>query len=395
MVKNIFAQFIFLVIILLPTRAQQSSSGVICGADRITMYKPAMKNKVVALVANHTSMVNGVNLLDTLLKIGAKVGKIFCPEHGFRGNGNAGEYIKNSRDVKTGIPIISLYGKKKKPTVEDLKGIDVVIYDLQDVGVRYYTYISTLTYVMQACAENFIPLFILDRPNPNGFYVDGPVLQMKYKSFVGMHPIPLVYGMTVGEFANMVNEEGWLGTNEKCSIGVIPCKNYTHKTLYELPVHPSPNLQDMRAVYLYPSLGLFEGTVVNVGRGTEFPFEVYGNPWMQNCTFTYTPNPIPDVCTDPQHKGLLCNGVDLRDVSIDELTQKPKLNISYLISAYQNIPNKKVFFNSFFENLCGVKDLRQQITDSIPEEQIRESWKADLDSFKIIRKKYLLYPDFE
>jgi uncharacterized protein YbbC (DUF1343 family) len=395
MVKNIFAQFIFLVIVLLPTRAQQGSSGVICGADRITMYKPAMKNKVVALVANHTSMVNGVNLLDTLLKIGTKVGKVFCPEHGFRGSGNAGEYIKNSRDVKTGIPIISLYGKKKKPTAEDLKGIDVVVYDLQDVGVRYYTYISTLTYVMQACAENFIPLFILDRPNPNGFYVDGPVLQMKYKSFVGMHPIPLVYGMTVGEFANMVNEEGWLGTKEKCSIGVITCKNYTHKTLYELPVHPSPNLQDMRSVYLYPSLGLFEGTVVNVGRGTEFPFEVYGNPWMQNCTFTYTPNPIPGVCTDPQHKGLLCNGVDLRDVSIDELTQNPKLNISYLISAYKNIPNKKVFFNSFFENLCGVKDLRQQITDSIPEEQIRESWKADLDSFKIIRKKYLLYPDFE
>lgn len=386
---------IFLIIPISFILGQQKNLKIIPGAERMPLITPVLKNKTIAVVANYASLVGDTHLVDTLLRRGAKIKKIFCPEHGFRGSVGAGEFVKNSRDTKTGIPIVSLYGKKVKPSVEDLKGVDVVIYDLQDVGVRFYTYISTLTYVMQACAENFIPLFILDRPNPNGFYIDGPVLDLKCKSFVGMHPVPIVYGMTPGEYANMVNEEGWLGTAEKCSIGVILCQNYSHKMKYVLPINPSPNLQNMKAVYLYPSLALFEGTIINVGRGTDVPFQVFGHPDLKGCTFTYTPRSIANAAKIPPHMGKLCYGVDLSGLTEDSLTESGKINLDYLMFAYKNSPNKKTFFTPYFQNLAGNRNLKQQIIDSVPVDDIRKGWQAGIDTFKVIRKKHLLYEDFE
>lgn len=377
------------------TFSQESVKPIVPGAGRPTLYQPAIKNKNVALVTNHTSVVGNTNLLDTLLSQGVKVVKIFCPEHGFRGNEDAGANISNNIDPKTGIPVISLYGKKLKPSADDLKGVDVVLYDLQDVGVRFYTYISTLTYVMEACALHFVPLFILDRPNPNGFYIDGPVLEPKFKSFVGMHPIPIVYGMTVGELAMMINEEGWLPGKIKCEgLGVIPCQNYTHKSIYKLPVNPSPNLQNMSAVYLYPSLCLFEGTCINVGRGTDFPFQVYGNPMLKEPGFSYTPQSKEGASKNPLHEGKLCYGVDLRNISEQELIINPKMNLEYLLNAYKNFDEKRLFFNSYFENLAGTAILRAQIIKGISAENIRKSWQPGLDKFNDIRKKYLLYEDF-
>lgn len=374
---------------------QTDEKPIIPGADRMPLYMPATRNRTVALVANHTSLVGHTNLLDTLLSRGVKVKKVFCPEHGFRGTSGAGETVRNGRDIKTGIPIVSLYGKKLKPSPEDLAGIDVVIYDLQDVGVRFYTYISTMYYVMQACAENFIPLFILDRPNPNGFYVDGPVLDMKYKSFAGIVPIPVVYGMTPGELANMMNDEGWLKTAERCSIGVIPCYNYTHKSLYRLPVNPSPNLQNMKAVYLYPSIGLFEGTAVNVGRGTDFPFQVFGSPRFPDTLFKYTPHTIPGVVTNPPNANQVCYGVDLQNLSEEELTSSARLNLDYVIQAYRLYPDKAHFFNSYFENLIGTDKVRLLIKSGVGADEIRARWETDLKNFKALRKKYLMYEDFE
>ena len=377
--------------------AQSIQKQIVPGAERMVFIKATIKNKHIALVANQTSVVGSTNLVDTLLALGGDIKKIFCPEHGFRGKEDAGERVKSGKDLRTGIPIISLYGKKFKPSAADMAGIDIVIYDLQDVGVRIYTYISTLTYVMQACAENFVPLFILDRPNPNGFYVDGPILEMKYKSFVGMHPIPLVYGMTVGELANMINEEGWLPNQLRCSIGVIPCQNYTHKSIYTLPVSPSPNLRNMKAVYLYPSLGLFEGTVINVGRGTEFPFQVFGHPSLKDAPFTYTPENMKGASLNPLHHGKLCYGVDLRNLSEEDLVSNPKINLEYLLFAYQHFPEKEKFFitNSFFENLAGTSTLRAQVKAGLTADEIRQSWQPALVKFKELRKKYLLYSDFE
>lgn len=386
--------FLIGIIQILPMSGQNIKK-IIPGAERIVLVTPATKNRVVAIVANHTSMVGRTHLVDTLLSLGVNIKKIFCPEHGFRGNGSDGENIRNSRDTKTGIPIVSLYGKKKKPSAEDLKGIDVVLYDLQDVGVRFYTYISTLTYVMQACADNFIPFFVLDRPNPNGFYIDGPVLEDKCKSFVGIHPIPIVYGMTSGELATMINEEGWLGTSEKCGLGIIPCQNYSHKFLYPLPVNPSPNLTNMSAVYLYPSLCLFEGTAINVGRGTDFPFQVFGFPSLDSCEFSYTPRAIADKSKNPPHLGKLCQGVDLRGITEEELIKRKQINLEYLIFAYKNFKDKKVFFNSYFKNLAGSETLQRQIVNEIPVDSIRKTWQPGIDKFKSIRKKYLIYEDFE
>jgi uncharacterized protein YbbC (DUF1343 family) len=375
-------------------QAQIQQKPIVTGADRVDLYRSTYKNHTIAIVANQTSMVGNRHLVDTLLSRGADIKKIFCPEHGFRGNEDAGETVKNSKDAKTGIPIISLYGKKLKPSVEDLKGIDFIIYDIQDVGVRYYTYISTLTYVMEACAENFVTLIILDRPNPNGFYIDGPVLDLKYKSFVGMHPIPVVYGMTVGELATMINEEGWLPRKLKCSIGLIPCHNYSHKSRYKLPISPSPNLQNMSAVYLYPSLGLFEGTAINVGRGTDFPFQVYGSPKFTDTTFSYMPKCGAKTGSYP-NCNKVCYGVDLRNITEEELLQGNQLNINYLKNAYAQFPDKDKFFNSFFENLCGTPILRKQIISDIPADSIRASWQPAIVKFKEIRKKYLIYEDFE
>lgn len=377
-----------------PQKSYDPQKPVVTGADRVDLYRSTFKNQALAIVANQTSMVGNRHLVDTLLSRGANIKKIFCPEHGFRGNEDAGETVKNVKDPKTGLPIVSLYGKKLKPSAEDLKGIDFVIYDIQDVGVRHYTYISTLTYVMEACAENFVTLFILDRPNPNGFYIDGPVLDPKYKSFVGMHPIPLVYGMTVGELATMINDEGWLPRKLKCSIGLIPCHNYSHKTRYKLPVNPSPNLQTMSAVYLYPSLGLFEGTEINVGRGTDFPFQVFGSPKFTDTTFSYMPR-CKGKSGNPPNCNKICYGVDLRNISEDELMQGSQLNINYLKYAYDHFRGKDKFFNSFFENLCGSSLLRQQIISGTSADSIRASWQPALTKFKEIRKKYLIYEDFE
>jgi uncharacterized protein YbbC (DUF1343 family) len=393
--KNVFLFLICFVIGSQVLNSQVVPKRVIPAAERLILYKPAIKNKTIALVANHTSMVGKTHLVDTLISMGANIKKIFCPEHGFRGTDEAGKTIKNGKDEKTGIPIISLYGKKLKPSAEDLSGIDVVIYDIQDVGVRFYTYISTLTYVMQACAENLKLLMILDRPNPNGFYVDGPVLDMKYKSFVGMLPIPVVYGMTVGELATMINEEKWLPKDLQCSLGIIPCLNYTHKVHYRLEVNPSPNLRSMSAVYLYPSLGLFEGTVMNVGRGTDFPFQVFGHPQFKDTTFSYTPMRIQGSSILPLHFNKVCYGVDLRGMPEAELEQSATLDFSFLRTALENYPVKEKFFNKFFENLSGNGELRKQIIAGMSDTEIRNSWEPALSEFKAKRKKYLIYEDFE
>lgn len=374
--------------------SQLQPKPVIPAADRVIMYKPLLKNKILAVVANQTSMVGKKHLVDTLLSLGANIKKIFVPEHGFRGDEDAGKSIKNGRDTKTGIPIISLYGKKVKPSAADLAGIDAVIYDIQDVGVRFYTYISTLYYVMQGCAENLKLLMVLDRPDPNGFYIDGPVLDKKYKSFVGVLPIPIVYGMTPGELATMINEEKWLPNNLECSLGVIPCLNYTHKSIYKLPVSPSPNLRNMRAVYLYPSLGLFEGTVMNVGRGTDFPFQVFGNPRFMDTSFSYMPDSIAVAGLHPLHYLKHCYGVDLRNITDEELIKSAKINLNYLKIALDNYPEKEKFFNPFFENLSGSGELRKQLLSGLPEDSIRNTWKPGLEKFNETRKKYLIYPDF-
>lgn len=375
-------------------KSQSANKRVVTAAERLTLLMPALKNRNVAIVANHTSMVGETHLVDTLLSLGTNIKKIFCPEHGFRGNEDAGKVIKSGNDNITGLPVISLYGKKYKPSVEDLADIDVVVYDIQDVGVRFYTYISTLTYVMQACAENLKLLMILDRPNPNGFYVDGPVLDEKYKSFVGMLPIPLVYGMTVGELATMINEEKWLPKDLQCSIGVIHCLNYSHKTIYNLPVNPSPNLRNMRAVYLYPSLGLFEGTAMNVGRGTEFPFQVFGHPEFKDTGFSYMPVRTPGSNMPPLHNNKICYGIDLRGVTEEEIIALPSINLNYLRTALSNFPVKEKFFNSFFENLSGSGVLRKQLLEGLTDKEIRDSWEPALTEFKEKRKKYLLYEDF-
>jgi uncharacterized protein YbbC (DUF1343 family) len=351
------------------------------------LYFPILKGKKVALVGNQTSVIGKVHLLDTLLSCGINVREIFCPEHGFRGNVDAGESVKNSTDAKTGIKIISLYGKHYKPKRSDLSEIDVVVFDIQDVGVRFYTYLSTLNYVMEACAENNKPLIILDRPNPNGFYIDGPVLEMKYKSFVGLHPIPLVYGMTIGEYALMLNGEHWLKNGETCNLKVIPCINYTHACKYEPVQRPSPNLPNLQSIYLYPSLAFFEGTSINVGRGTKFPFQVFGHPKLEKCKFSYMPE-SNSISPYPMHKDTLCYGLDLCHYTFPD---SDYFTLKWLIFAYHNFPKDENFFNNYFYYLSGSSELIKQIKLGESEAEIKESWKKDIDNFKIIRSKYLIY----
>ena len=366
---------------------------IIPAAERPDLYLPLLKDKKVALVVNHSSLVGKKHLLDTLLKHGVKVQKIFAPEHGFRGKADAGAHIKNSRDTLTGLPIVSLYGKHKKPTKADLKGIDLILFDIQDVGVRFYTYLSTLHYIMEAGEEQHIPVMVLDRPNPNGHYIDGPVLQKKYRSFVGLHPVPVVYGMTIGEYAGMINGEGWLKGGGKVQLTVIPLTNYTHRSVYSLPVKPSPNLPNDRAVSLYPSLAFFEGTVISAGRGTKKPFQLYGAPKYKVKKFSFVPQSRPGA-KYPKFKGKRCYGVDLSKIKIKKKDAKQLLDLTYLQDAYANYPNKKVFFlkNRFIDKLAGTDQLRKQIRSGASEETIRRSWKKDLDMFRRIRKKYLLYP---
>ena len=369
-------------------------SQVRTGAECTGKYFPLLKNKSIGVVANPASLVGKRNLVDTLLAAGISVSKIFCPEHGFRNFEEAGQSLKNGQDSLTGLPIISLYGKKKKPEPADLKSIDLVLFDLQDVGVRFFTYTSTLAYVMEACAENNVPLIVLDRPDPNGFYIDGPVLQPDCASFVGLFPVPVVYGMTIGEFAKMVNEEGWLKNGVICDLEVIPLQNYDHTTRYKLPVNPSPNLQNMNAVYLYPSLCLFEGTIVSVGRGTDFPFQAYGHPAYPQSGFSFLPMPVKGASLNPPYKGEKCFGVDLRKRDKEMTADNGKLNLSWLTDAFHQMKNDPKFFTDFFDLLAGNHELRSQIINGVPENEIRMSWVPELDVFKKIRKKYLIYADF-
>jgi len=370
------------------------SRNVITGADQTETYLPLLRGKRIALAANQTSVISNTHLADTLLSMGIQIQLVFSPEHGFRGTADAGQLIESSKDEKTGISLVSLYGKHKKPTADDLRGIDLVVFDIQDVGVRFYTYISTLHYIMEACAEYKIPVLILDRPNPNGFYVDGPILDSLARSFVGMHPVPLVHGMTIAEYALMINGEHWLDKGITCQLFVLPCKNYTHSTHYELPVKPSPNLPNIRSVLLYPSLGLFEGTIMSVGRGTPYPFQVYGHPMYDEGKFKFTPQPT-DGAKYPLLDGKLCKGSDLREIPLEELMEKRQITLEYLITTYQALYKTTEYFNNYFYRLAGSHTLENQIKQKMTEEQIRATWQPGLEQFKKIRKKYLLYPDFE
>jgi len=378
---------------VLSISCSQQYDEIIVGAERTGTYLPLIQNLSIAVVTNQTSLIGDTHLVDSLLSHGISIKAIFGPEHGFRGDQDDGISIEDGRDPRTGVPVISLYGKKKKPEAADLEGIDLVIFDIQDVGTRFYTYISTMHYVMQACAENGVKLMIFDRPNPNGFYVDGPMLEKQYPSFVGMHHIPVVHGMTMAEYAQMVNGEGWLGEGLECELSWVLCEAYDHQKKYRLPVNPSPNLQHMNAIYLYPSLCFFEGTALSVGRGTDFPFEVFGHPEMQNAEFTFIPESRPGASTNPKLQGMECFGKDLRVMRELGGDREGRINLDWLIGAYENYPDKGSFFNSYFEKLAGTASLREQITNGFTSEQIKESWEPGLEEFRLIRDKYLLYQD--
>ncbi|MFW5820265.1 MAG: exo-beta-N-acetylmuramidase NamZ domain-containing protein [Bacteroidota bacterium] len=364
---------------------------IVPGAERIDLYNELLEGKTTGVVANHTSLIRDIHLVDLLISRGVKIEKIYSPEHGFRGTEDAGAKIEGGIDVKTGIQIISLYGKRRKPSPEDLVGIDIMVFDLQDVGARFYTYISSLHYVMEACAENNIPVIVFDRPNPNGNYIDGPILDPEYKSFVGMHPVPVVYGMTIGEYAGMINGEKWLNKGLQCDLKVIECENYCHSSIYNPPVKPSPNLPNYLSVKLYPSLCFFEGTAISVGRGTEFPFQVFGHPDLETGEFYFTPESKPGAAVNPKLKGEKCRGVDLRDFEKPESISK--INLEYLLLAYQNYPEKEEFFNSYFNLLSGNEELKNQIVEGKTANEIRISWKKDIEKFMKIREKYLLYEE--
>ncbi|MES2284209.1 MAG: DUF1343 domain-containing protein [Bacteroidota bacterium] len=364
------------------------------GADRTPEYLPLLKNRSVAIVANQSSNIKNTHLVDSLVALGVNVKKVFCPEHGFRGLVDAGKKVKTYKDIKTGLPIISLYGKNKKPAALDLKDVDVLIFDIQDVGVRFYTYLSTLHYVMEACAENNKELIVLDRPNPNGYYIDGPVMEDTYKSFLGLHPVPIVYGLTIGEYAQMINGESWLAGGLKCNLKVILLNNYTHSDFYELPVRPSPNLPNMASVYLYPSLGLFEGTIVSVGRGTDLPFQIIGHPTLQKTNYTFTPKPKGGAM-EPKYNGQICNGYNLFNFGTEYMKNTKKIYLYWLINTYKNTPDNTNFFDENFNYHAGNATLQKQIKENVDEEAIRKSWQPGLEKFKTIRKKYLLYKDFE
>lgn len=383
------------------------------GAEQTEKYLPLLKGKRVGMVVNQTSVIgtqlaanshqpkpnNYQTTVDSLIKIGVKIVKIFGPEHGFRGNTSAGQSVNDDIDAKTGIQVVSLYGKHYKPTAADLEGIDILVFDIQDVGVRFYTYINTLQYVMEACAENNKELIILDRPNPNGFYVDGPVLDPKLKSFIGLQPIPIVHGLTVGEYAQMLDGEGWLEHKAKCKINIIKVANYNHDTDYTLPVKPSPNLNTQQSILLYPTLCLFEGTYISQGRGTRFPFTVLGAPALKSkYKFSFTPTSIKGMAETPLHQNQACYGLDLQKFG-NKIKQSKKLQLSWLIELYNAYPNKADFFNfklskqmGNFDKLAGTESLKQQIIAGKTETEIRASWEPALSQYRLMRKKYLLYP---
>lgn len=385
----------FLIIVMvLPYvgRAQTDNDKIRTGAEQPDAYLPRLEGKRVALVANHSALVGKRHLLDVLIEKGVEVVRIFTPEHGFRGTADAGKLIANEKDEKTGLPIVSLYSRKRKPAPQDLADVDVVVYDIQDVGVRFYTYITTMHHVMEACAENRVPFLVLDRPNPNGFYVDGPMLGMDYKSFVGIHPVPMVHGMTVAEYARMINGEGWLNNGIRCELDWVSCKGYDHSMVYAPLVPPSPNLPNLTAILLYPSLGLFEGTVVSIGRGTDFPFQAFGHPDMKGGKLYFTPQSTTGA-RNPKLKGRKCRAYDLRQTTVAEMKTRSAIELSWLLEAYKQLGGEG-FFNSMFNLLVGNGRVQEMIREGATEEQIRASWKADVDAFMPVRANYLLYPDY-
>lgn len=366
---------------------------IISGAEQLNKYLSLLKGKNIGLVVNHSSLISKIHLADTLTSLGVHIEKIFAPEHGFRGTIDAGTTIEDGRDEQTGIQLISLYGKKLKPDSADLHNLDLIIYDIQDVGVRFYTYISTLHYVMESCAEHQIPLLILDRPNPNAHYIDGPVLDTAFRSFIGIDPIPVVYGLTTGELAKMIKGECWIKRSEQLQLTIIPCKNYTHSSKVKLDISPSPNLKNELSVLLYPSLCFFEGTVVSLGRGTPFPFQVYGHPELKSHgNFSFKPVSMPESVTPPW-KDSMCYGVDLRTKNMQVLFKEKKINLTYLIDAYNALGKDSAFFlkNNFIDKLAGTDKLRKQILQGFSEMNIRKSWEADLKAYKMKSRKYLIY----
>jgi uncharacterized protein YbbC (DUF1343 family) len=388
--KNTCKTIILLLFIFTTVSFGQGKSKIITGAENLNDYINLLKGKNVAIVANQTSLIGTTHLVDTLVSLGIRVKNIFSPEHGFRYLADAGEAIMSGMDPKTGIPIISLYGKQYKPSQENLKGIDVVVYDIQDVGTRFYTYISTLHYILESCAENRVKCIVLDRPNPNGYYFDGNVADTIYRSFVCMDPIPIVHGLTVGEYAMMANGEKWLKGGVQCDLKVIKCTNYTHSLYYDLPVKPSPNLPNQNSIYLYPSLCFFEGTPLSCGRGTQFPFQVFGSPNLPDRGFNFTPESVPGA-TNPRLMGKKCFGTDLRKSIENKVVPSPKINLDWVISAYKDYPEKDKFFTKYFDTLAGGPALREMIIKGMTSDQIRATWKEGLTKYGKLREKYLLY----
>jgi len=378
----------------------EKENRILTGADQTEKYIPLLKGKRVAIMANPTTVIGNTHLVDSLQKRGVNIVKVFGPEHGFRGNASAGVHVADETDPVSGIPVISLYGSKNKPSKQDLADVDILLYDLQDVGCRFYTNINALARLMDACYENGKEMLILDRPNPNGYFVDGPVLDMKFKSGIGMFPIPIAHGLTVGEFARMVNGEGWLPNKVKCPVTIIPVANYNHDMPYTLPVKPSPNLNTQQSILLYPSTCLFEGTYLNHGRGTYFPFTILGSPSLKGkYDFSFTPTGIKGMSETPLFMNQLCYGLDLRNYDVSELRKTKQINLQWMIELYTASPNKEQFFDNklskemgVIEKLTGHASFRQQIIDGIPEKEIRASWEPGLSEYKVMRKKYLLYP---
>lgn len=380
-------------------RNSAKAGSIQTAAEQTEKYLPLLKGKRVGMVVNPTSVIGNQTVVDSLLKRGVKIEKIFGPEHGFRGNASAGISVDDAVDAKTGIKAISLYGKHSTPTAEDLADIDIIVFDIQDVGVRFYTYINTLQHVMEACAVNNKEVLILDRPNPNGYLIDGPILDPKFKSGIGIQPIPIAHGLTVGEYAQMLNGEGWLKDKIKCKINIIKVANYNHDMEYTLPVKPSPNLNTQQAIMLYPTTCLFEGTYLNHGRGTMFPFTIVGAPALKGkYSFSFTPKSIKGMAETPLFQDQVCYGLDLRTVDIEKVRKSKTIQLQWIIELYKNSPNKADFFNSklskemgTIERLVGVADFRQQIIDGKSEKEIRASWEQGLSAYKTMRKKYLLY----
>jgi len=386
MIRCLFLISFLSFFLILGCQGEEEKKELRLGAERTEIYISKLQGKKVGLLINHTSMVGSEHLVDFLLQRDITIEKIFAPEHGFRGEADAGELVEDNIDQKTGIPVVSVYGINKKPSGESMAGLDVVIFDIQDVGVRFYTYISSMHYMMEACAEANVKMMILDRPNPNGYYVDGPIREEKFKSFVGMHPIPIVHGLTVGELAKMINGEKWLEGGLSCNMEVVPMANYTHDQNYSLPVKPSPNLPNDQSVRLYPSLCFFEGTKMSIGRGTLFPFQVVGYPEEKFGKFSFTPESIEGMAKHPRLEGKLCYGIDLRNVELPS-----QLDLGYVINFFSKWEKEESFFTKYFDTLAGTDKLRMQIEDGASEASIRQSWQKDLENYLTMRSRYLLY----